>query len=154
MTKLLILNVPGETTDHAADIVVIPGGYGPTPVKAMLNARFDFSLPVVLVAGRIELYAKNLVRKLAEARRCSSKWDGRIQFLERRVEVIKGVRFIGMHRPDVGFILAALEEPHDGPTVIVTYEPAPEDIAAVTLTGKVARWIHHTPSAEPLVVEI
>ena len=154
MTKLLITSPAAGMTDTGADIVVITGDYGPTPVKAMLSARFTFAKPVVLIAGRMELDGGTVTRRLSEGRRNSRKWV-RLQFLERDVAIIEGVRFIGMHKPDVAFILAALNEPHDGPTVIVTYDEPQDDIDAITMTGKVSRWIHAgSTTAEPLVVEV
>lgn len=93
-------------------------------------------------------------RLLAEGRRQSKK-NLRLRFLERDVITIEGVRFIGMHKPDLGVILAALDEPHDGPTVIVTYDEPRDDIEPVNRTGKVSRWINAgTTTNEPLVVEV
>jgi hypothetical protein len=98
--------------------------------------------------------ADNLIRKLAEGRRHSRK-GGNVRFLERDTALVEGVRFIGMHKPDAGFIIEALADPFDGPTVIVTYDGPPEDVDAITVTGKVSRWVHAgTTTTEPLVVEV
>jgi hypothetical protein len=152
MPKLLIASATFNAADAEADIVIIPGDFGPTPVRAMASAEAAFLKPVVMIAGKTELDGVDLVRRLAEGRMKSHK--SRVQFLEQRSEVIEGVRFIGSHNADLGFILAALEEPYEGPTVIVTYEPPPEDISAIMRAGKVARWIYPASTSEPLIVEI
>jgi len=152
MPKLLIASAAFDAADAEADIVIIPGDFGPTPVRAMASAEAAFLKPVVMIAGKTELDGEDLVQRLAEGHRMSR--NGRVQFLEQRSEVIEGVRFIGSHNAGLGFILAALEQPYEGPTVIVTYESPPEDISAVMQTGKVARWIYPASTSEPLIVEI
>ena len=154
MTKLLIISPQTGAAGMTADIIVIAGDYAGTPVKALHKAILSFQKPVVLIAGLMELDGTNRSRLLAEGRRQSKKYL-RLRFLERDATTIEGVRFIGMHKPDVALILAALDEPHDGPTVIVTYDEPREDIEAVTRTGKVSRWVHAgTTTREPLVVEV
>ena len=102
----------------------------------------------------MELDGTNRSLLLAEGRRQLKKYR-RLRFLERDATTIEGVRFIGMHKPDVAFILAAPDELHDGPTVIVTYDEPGVDIDTITMTGKVTRWIHAgTTTREPLVVEV
>jgi hypothetical protein len=154
MTKLLIISPQTGAAGMTADIIVIAGDYAGTPVKALQKASLSFQKPVVLIAGLMELDGTNRSRLLAEGRRQSKKYL-RLRFLERDATTIEGVRFIGMHKPDVAFILAALDEPHDGPNVIVTYDEPRDDIEAVTMTGKVTRWIHAgSTTTEPLVVEV
>lgn len=153
MTRLLIASGQTVASDEVADIVVIPGDYAYTPVKGLIQAQTAFTKPVVLIEGKIELDGDNVVRRLAEGRRVGRRRG--IHFLERDMAIVSGVRFIGMHKPDLDFILTSLCEAHDGPTVIVTYDAPPDDISAVTLTGKVARWIHsRTTSPEALVIDV
>jgi hypothetical protein len=140
--------------DLTADIIVIVGDYAPTPIKGLFRVYREFTTPVVYIAGLQEMDADNLPRKLAEGRRESRK-RGPGRFLERDTAIVEGVRFVGMHTPDAAFILEVLSEPHDGPTVVITYHEPRDGIDEITRTGKVARWIHAgTTTTEPLVIEV
>lgn len=153
MTRLLITSGQAVSSDQTADVVFITSDYGPTPVRSMANAWVEFDFPVVLISGVTEFEGGNLARRIAEGHR-KSRLGYRVQFLEKRAAVVAGVRFISSHHANLNFILSALSQPHEGPTVIVTYEPPPEDVSAVMQAGKVARWIYPASTSEPLIVEI
>jgi predicted phosphodiesterase len=118
--QLLITSPQVGASDVTADLVVINGDYAATPVKGILKANLSSSKPIILIAGLPVLDGDNITRRLSEGRRHSRK-GGKTRFLERATITVESVRFIGMHKPDTDFILAALDEPHDGATVIITY---------------------------------